>query len=143
MKKKIEFSKIIVVIVFILFAVCLYNGLTIDVSEYTDLSVVLASITITGAMLTGIVSFYLKKAQVENSVKLKTEMYKVAVNEKINYTKEMIKLKNEYSLTDEELSDIENESPMESFETGALYSIDQTIENNLSDGETSVDIQTY
>lgn len=143
MKKKIEFSKIIVVIVFILFAVCLYNGLTIDVSEYTDLSVVLASITITGAMLTGIVSFYLKKAQVENSVKLKTEMYKVAVNEKINYTKEMIKLKNEYSLTDEELSDIENESPMESFETGALYSIDQTIENNLSDGETSVEIQTY
>ena len=46
-------------------------------------------------------------------------------------------------LSDEEMMEIENDSPMDDFETNALSDIEATINDAQSDADSSVELQTY
>ena len=142
-EKKFQFSKLIVVITCAIFIVCLYNGLTINLEDYTDLTVVATSITVSSGLCGSSIIWYLKKSQSENNVKLKIELYKVASQERLNYNKQMIILKQKYMLSEEDIMEIENDSPMTDFESEALSSISGIISMSESEAESSTEIQTY
>lgn len=150
MKKKIEkktnkfqFSKLLPIVTCIIFIVCLYQGFTIDLETYVDLTVITTSITVSGGMFGSSIIYYLKKSQSENNVKLKMELYRVASEERLKYNEQMMILKQKYTLTEEEITNIECESPMDDFESGALSAIENTINMAESEAESFVEIQTY
>jgi hypothetical protein len=142
-KNKFQFSKLIVLITCVIFVVCLYNGLTIDVNGYTDLTVIATTITVSGGMFGSAIIWYLKKSQSENNVKLKIELYRVASEERLKYNEQMMILKQKYTLTDEDLMAIEDDSPMDNFETSALSAIEEVINMSEGDADSPIELQTY
>lgn len=140
-KNKFQFSKVIVVIACILFIVCLYKGYTADYSTMIDVSFYVTAITVSGSVLLTTLVWYLKKSQSENNVKLKTEMYRVASRERIKYNAKMMLLKKKLEMSDDDLMEIENGSPMVGFEDEALSSINEVISAAENEADTLVELQ--
>lgn len=142
-KNKFQFSKLIVIIACIIFLVCLYKGFTADFSTMIDTGFYVTAITISGGMLSTTIIWYLKKSQSENNVKLKIELYKTASRERIKYNAKMMILKKNLSLSDEDVMEIENDSPMGNFETEALADISEVISTIENDADSLVEMQNY
>ena len=142
-KSKFQFSKLIVLITCIIFIICLYNGLTVNVEGYTDLTVIATTITVSGGMFGSAIIYYLKKSQSENNVKLKIELYKVASEERLKYNEQMMILKQKYTLSEEDLMSIEDNSPMDDFESEALSAIGNIISTSESEADSPVELQNY
>ena len=142
-KNKFQFSKLIVIIACIIFLVCLYKGFTADFSTMIDTGFYVTAITISGGMLSTTIIWYLKKSQSENNVKLKIELYKTASRERIKYNAKMMILKKNFSLSDEDVMEIENDSPMGNFENEALADISEVISTIENDADSLVEMQNY
>jgi hypothetical protein len=142
-KKGIQYSKILPFIAVALFCVCLYMGFTADYSTVVDVSFYVTAITISGSIVAGTFIFYYRKAQQENCVKLKSQMYRIASEERLKYNEKMILLKSRYMLSEEELMEIKADSPMEAFEQQALDSINDTINQAQSEADTMVENPTF
>ena len=142
-KKKIQYSKLLPIVTCIIFVFCLYKGFTADFTTMLDISFFVSAMTVSGGLFGSAIIWYMKKSQSENTVKLKTELYKVASQERLHYNEQMILLKSKYMLSDEELVNIENDSPMDDFETSALSDIESTINEAQSEANSSVELQTY
>ena len=142
-KKFIQYSKLLPIISLIIFGICLYEGFTADYSTVVDVSFYVTAITISGTMTATSFIFYMRKAQQENCVTLKTKMYQIASEERIKYNKEMLHLKNMYQLSDAELCEIESDSPMDEFEQEALNSINQSIDKVQEEADTMVEPPTF
>ena len=141
--RKIQYSKILPIVSLILFAVCLFEGFTTDFSTIVDVSFYVTAITISGSLTATSFIFYLRKAQQENCVTLKTEMYRVASSERIKYNEKMMALKKKYEIDDEDISDIEIGSMMDEFEQDALESINNTINQAQMEADTMIEKETF
>jgi len=108
-----------------------------------DVSFYVTAITISGSLTATSFIFYLRKAQQENCVTLKTEMYRVASSERLKYNEKMMALKKKYSLSDEDVSEIEDTSPMDDFEQTALDSINDTINTAQMEADTLVEKESF
>lgn len=84
-KQKIQYSKQLPVFTGIIFICCLVRAFTMDFSNYMDLTVYATIITVSGSIFGSTIVWYMKKAQVENNVKLKIELYKTAFQEQLKY----------------------------------------------------------
>lgn len=142
-KEKFQFSKIIVIVSCVIFMACLYKGFTTDFTTITDVSFYVTSVTISGGVFSSTIIWYLKKSQSENNVKLKIEMYKVSSKERLKYNEEMMILKKKYEISDEQLMELENNSPMVDFEQDALSSINALINMAENEAESFVEMQNY
>ena len=143
MKKKIQYSKLLPIITVVIFVVCLYKGYTADFSTMLDVSFYVTAITLSGGVFGTCLVGDLKKSQAENAVKLKTELYRVASDERYKYNEKMVILKSKYMLSDEELAEIESDSPMADFETNALSDVENFINDTQADADSSIELQTY
>lgn len=141
--RKIQYSKILPIVSLILFAVCLFEGFTADFSTIVDVSFYVTAITISGSLTATSFIFYLRKAQQENCVTLKTEMYRVASSERLKYNEKMMALKKKYEIDDEDISDIEIGSMMDEFEQDALESINNTINQAQMEADTMIEKETF
>lgn len=142
-KKKIQYSKLLPIITGIIFIGCLYHVFSIRLESYVDLTVMATCITVSGGIFGSTILGYVKKAQSENNVKLKIEMYKVASSERLKYNEQMMILKKKYEFSDEQIMELENDSPMDDYEVEALSSIQSIINMAENEAETPVEIQTY
>ena len=83
--KKIQYSKLLPFITCFVFLICLYQTFITDFSSYVDLTLYATIITVSGSIFGTTIVWYMKKAQVENNVKLKIELYKTAFQEQLKY----------------------------------------------------------
>lgn len=141
--KKVQYSKLLPIASAIIFIVCLYMGYTADFSTMIDASFYVTAISLSGGLCATTTIWYMKKAQSENTVKLKTELYKVASDERYKYNEKMIMLKHKYALSNEDIEDIETDSPMDDFEQDALSDIESTIDEVQSDADSAIELQTF
>ena len=142
-KQKMQYSKLLPVFTGIVFVCCLFRAFTVDFSNYVDLTVYATSITVSGGIWGTTVVGYMKKAQVENNVKLKIELYRVAFQEQLKYKEQMLIIKNKYLLSEEEFMDMEDDSPIMDLEGTIFSSIEETINVSQSDAESAIEIQNY
>lgn len=142
-KQKIQYSKLLPVFTGIIFIACIFRAFTVDFTNYVDLTVYATSITVSGGIFGSTVIWYMKKAQVENNVKLKIELYKVVFQEQINYKEKMLILKNKYMLSEEEMVEMENDYSIMNLDDNVLSSIEGTIDQYQNDAESPVEIQNY
>ena len=142
-KKYFQYSKLLPIITGIIFVGCLCYAFTINLQNYVDLTVIATSITVSGGIFGSTILGYVKKAQSENNVKLKIELYKIASEERLKYNEKMMILKKKYEFSDEQIMELENDSPMDDYETEALSSVENIINMAESDAESPVEMQTY
>ena len=142
-RQKIQYSKLLPIITGIIFIGCIYHVFSIDLENYVDLTVMATTITVSGGIFGSTILGYVKKAQSENNVKLKIEMYKVASSEKLKYIEQTMILKKKYEFSNEQLMELENDSPMVGFEEEALSDIMEVINMAESDAESPVEMQNY
>lgn len=141
--KKIQYSKIITLLSFILFCGCIIVCFTKDISNMYDLSLYATIITTSGAICLTSIVWYLKNSQAEKVAKIKSDTYRVISEERYKYNKRMLELKAKYRYTDEEVFDIENDSPLDELEQDALNSMNASIDSAMDDATSFIEAQTF
>lgn len=139
--KKFQYSKILPLITFALFCGCIIKVFTVDISTAYDLSVYATIVTTSGALCLTSVVWYLKNSQAEKVARIKSETYKVISEERFKYNEKMLKLKQKYKYTEEEVWDIENNSPLDELEQDALNSLNSSIDNAMEEATSSIEAQ--
>ena len=140
-KKHFQYSKILPLITFLLFCGCVIRCFTMDISNAYDLSIYAAIITSSGALCLTSVVWYLKNSQAEKVARIKSETYKVISEERFKYNEKMLELKSKYKCSEEEIWDIENDSPLDELEQNALDSMNSSIDNAMDEATSSIDAQ--
>lgn len=139
--KRFQYSKILPIITFILFCGCIIKCFCTDISGIYDLSLYAAIITSSGALCLTSVVWYLKNSQAEKVARIKSETYKIISEERFEYNKKMLELKSQYKYSEEEILEIENDSPLDELEQDALNSLNTSIDNAMEEAVTSIEPQ--
>ena len=139
---RFQYSKILPLITFVLFCGCILKCFSIDLSNAYDLSIYITIVTTSGTLCLTTVVWYLKNSQAEKVARIKADTYRIASEERYKYNEKMLKLKSEYKYTDEEIFDVENDSPLDEFEQDALGSMIASIDNAMDEATESIEAQT-
>ena len=138
----IQYSKKITLLTFLLFCGCVIKCFSVDISNNYDLSIYIAIVTSSGTLCLTTIVWYLKNSQAEKVAKIKARTYKVISEERFKYNKKMLELKSKYKYTEEDILDIENDSPLDELEEDALNSMNNSIDNYMDEAVESIEIQT-
>lgn len=138
-KKKFQYSKLLPFFTFILFCICIYKVFSTDLSNVYDVSIYATVITCSGSLCLTSIVWYLKNSQAEKVANIKADTYRIASEERYKYNKAMLELKDKYKYTDEELNDIEYDSPMDEFENDALVSLENSVDSAMEDASSSIE----
>lgn len=139
--KKIQYSKIITLLTFILFCACVVKCFSIDIVNAYDLSVYVTVVSTSGALCLTSVVWYLKNSQAEKVARIKAETYRIISDERFKYNEKMLELKSKYNFTDEEIAEIENDSPLDELEQDALNSLNASVDGAMEEASSSIEIQ--
>lgn len=139
--KKFQYSKILPLITFILLCVCIAKCFSIDISNAYDLSLHVGIVTAVAALCLTTNVWYMKNSQAEKVARIKSDTYKVISEERFKYNARMLKLKAKYRYTEEEIWEIENDSPMDELEQDALNSLNSSVDNAMEEAVTSIEAQ--
>ena len=140
--KKFQYSKILPLITFALFSGCVIKCFSVDISTAYDLSVYATIITVSGTLCLTSVVWYLKNSQAEKVARIKSETYKVISEERFKYNEKMLELKRKYKYTEEEIWDIENNSPLDELEQDALNSLNSSIDSAMEEATAPIEAQS-
>ena len=140
-KNKIQYSKIITLLTFILFCGCVIKCFSLDITNIYDLSLYVAIITTSGTLCLTSVVWYLKNSQAEKVARIKACTYKVISRERFEYNKKMLELRSMYGCTDEEIFDVENNSPLDELEEDALNSMNYSVDTAMEEATSSIEAQ--
>lgn len=141
MKKKFQYSKILPLITFVLLCVCVAKCFSVDISNAYDLSLHVGIVTAVAALCLTTNVWYMKNSQAEKVARIKSDTYKVISEERFKYNARMLKLKAQYKYTEEEIWEIENNSPMDELEQDALNSLNSSVDNAMEEAVTSIEAQ--
>lgn len=139
--KKIQYSKIITLLTFILFCGCIIKCFLVDISTAYDLSVYATIVTSSGALCLTSVVWYLKNSQAEKVAKIKADTYRIISEERFKYNEKMLELKSRYKYTEEEIFEIENDSPLDELEQDALNSLNLSVDCAMDEATSSIEAQ--
>jgi hypothetical protein len=139
---KIQYSKILPFATFVLFCVCLIKGFTVNADGVYDLSIYVSAITASGTLCLTSVVWYLKNSQAEKVARIKADTYRIASEERYKYNKAMLELKEKYKYTNDDITEIENDSPMDEFENEALGNLSSFIDSSMDEATSSIEPQS-
>ncbi len=140
--KKIQYSKIITSLTFILFLGSIIKAFTVDISTTYDISLYAAIITATGTLCLTTNVWYMKNSQAEKVARIKADTYRIISQERYEYNKKMLKLKSKYKYTEDEIRDIENNAPLDELEQDALDSLNSSIDSAMDEATASIEAHT-
>lgn len=140
-KKRIQHSKIITLLSFILFCGCVIKCFSIDISNIYDLSIYASIITTSGAVCLTCFVWYLKNSQAEKVARIKADTYRIISEERFKYNARMLALQSKYKCAEEEIWKIENDSPLDELEQDALNSMNYSVDNAMDEATSSIEAQ--
>lgn len=141
MKKKIQYSKIITSLTFVLFVVCIVKCMFTDISTVYDISLYATIITTTGALCLTSVVWYLKNSQAEKVANIKAGSYRTISEERYKFNEKMLALKAQYKYAEEDIFEIENDNPLDELEQEAMESMNASIDNAMDDATSLLEAQ--
>lgn len=141
-KKHFQYSKFLPLFTFILFCICLYVIFSKDLSNVYDVSIYATIITCSGSLCLTSIVWYLKNSQAEKVANIKADTYRIASEERYKYNKAMLELKDKYKYTDEEIKEVEYDSPMDDFENEALNSLSNSVDSAMDEATSSIEIHS-
>lgn len=144
-KLKIRTSKLIMWLFIVLFIYVIYKGVNYDFSNvtYMDTAIFCACIASVTGILGAIVTKYLNNSNCENIPKIQMGLYKYSINLRLDYNEKMMQLKQKYSMTDDEVYEIENNSHMDEVTDSILNNSISELDNEFSQSCEDVSIENY
>lgn len=140
--KKFQYSKILTLLTIVLFCGCVIRCFSIDISNAYDLTMHTAIITSSGALCLTSVVWYLKNSQAEKVAKIQADTYRIASEERYKYNEKMLALQQKYKYAEEDVLEIESDSPFDEFEQDALDSLSSFIDTAMEEATSSIEAQT-
>lgn len=141
--KKVRYSKKLVVFTSALFLGTLIFCLTRDYTSFVDVSIYASALTITGGIMGTSVLWYMKKTQAEHITSTQSDMYENVMRMRLEYNKEMMKLKKQYKTEDFEIEQIEMESPMDDFSESVMSNMEANISQHMHEATSSIEMENY
>lgn len=141
MKKKFEFSKLIILVTTALFIGTLYLGFQMDFTSYQDTTFIVAVVGITGTLVCTSVVAYLKKAQTENTIKIKMDLIKTTTDNQIYLYREMQKIKKEFGINDYEFDNMNAFANADDFSSEAISSANDVLYVAETEGTSPIEVQ--
>jgi hypothetical protein len=120
----------------------LIKAFTVDVENMVDVSIYVSAITASGTLCLTSVVWYLKNSQAEKVARIKADTYRIASEERYKYNEKMLKLKKKYNYTSDEITEIEDGSPMDELEGDALNSLNSSVDQAMDEATSSIDVQS-
>lgn len=146
MKKfKLRTSKLIMWIFIVLFVYVIYKGVNYDFSSvtYMDSAIFCGCIVAVSGILGAIVTKYLNNSNSENIPRIQIALYKESLDLRLQYNEQMMKLKKQYNVSQDEVYEIENESHMDEVSESILNQAISELDTKSSESHESVGIQNY
>lgn len=131
MKEHYQYSKkipIITGIIFIVMVLLIFFQNATGNYDYVNASVSISIISISGGIFGSSIIWYLKKAQVENSFKLRCMQFEKASEQRLKFIEGTLKLQKKYNVTSQQIEEIEFQNPIDEMEEESLNSLKQTVE---------------
>lgn len=139
--KKFQYSKILPLLTIILFCGCVVRCFLIDISNAYDLTMHTAIVTSSGALCLTSVVWYLKNSQAEKVAKIQADTYRIISEERYKYNEKMLTLKRKYEYTEEDISEVEDDSPLDELEDDALDNLNSFIDSAMEEAISSIEAQ--
>lgn len=143
MKNKVQFSKILTILSFVMFVWTLYSGFSASFSQLYDISVYVTAITVSGGIFGVCLKSYMSKSKAENIYKVQKTMYEDIMDIKLYYNEEMMKLIQKYNLNQEDINMVDNTSYIDNGIDNIVGDMQENINNHLYDTKTEDDIENY
>ena len=143
MKNKVQFSKILTILSFIMFVWTLYCGFSASFNQLYDISVYVTAITVSGGIFGVCLKSYMSKSKAENIYKVQKTMYEDIMDIKLYYNEEMMKLIQKYNLNQEDINMADNTSYIDNGIDNIVGDMQESINNHLYDTKTEDDIENY
>lgn len=140
---KIQYSKILPIVSLVLFCAVLIKVMNVDYTNYFDTAVYVSAITVSGGIFGMIVKSYNAKSKAENVSKIQLEAYHDTMKTRLWYNEQMVLIKKQYGLTDDDISEIEADSPIDDISEEQVIDIKQTLDNFVADSKEEDDVQNY
>lgn len=146
LNKRFQFSKIIIVIMLIIFVYTLYQVLhfQFNTDSYVDTAVFCTALTVVGGILgTSLIQYY-KKSSTENLPKIQTSLYQDTMNIRLEYNRKMMEYKQKFNMTDDDIYEIENQSQIDEISDNVLSNAVSELDSRVVDAHTDEEnIQSY
>lgn len=142
-KEPIQFSKLLTIGSLCLFVWSLLQGFTTDFTQVYDTTVYVTAITISGGIFGVCLKSYMSKSKAENIYKVQRAMYEDIMNIKLSYNENMMKLIQQYHLTQEDIDMNDTISPINDGVDDVLNDMKENINNHLYDTKMEDEIEHY
>lgn len=140
---KIQFSKLLTIGSLLLFVWTLLKGLYIDYTSVYDTTVYVTAITISGGIFGVCLKAYMSKSKAENIYKVQKTMYEDIMDIKLKYNKQMMKLIQEYQISQDEIDMNDMSNPISEGVDNIISDMKENVNNHLYDTKTQDEIETF
>lgn len=139
-KKKYQFCKCIVVLMCIIFVLTLCYCLYLIQNSALDLTLGITAITVTGALFSSTIIWYMKKAQAENVIKLRMTYTEAAARIEYEVYEKKMRLKKELGMQDE--TEFE-ESVLDEMYTDAIHNDNAYFDSQFEEATSSQESEVH
>lgn len=140
---KIQFSKLLTIGSLLLFVWTLLKGLYIDYTSVYDTTVYVTAITISGGIFGVCLKAYMSKSKAENIYKVQKTMYEDIMDIKLRYNQQMMKLIQEYQISQDEIDINDMSNPISEGVDSIISDMKENVNNHLYDTKTQDEIETF
>jgi hypothetical protein len=140
---KIQFSKLLTIGSLLLFIWTLLKGLYIDYTSVYDTTVYVTAITISGGIFGVCLKAYMSKSKAENIYKVQKTMYEDIMDIKLKYNQQMMKLIQEYQISQDEIDMNDMSNPISEGVDSIVSDMKENVNNHLYDTKTQDEIETF
>ena len=140
---KIQFSKLLTIGSLLLFIWTLLKGLYIDYTSVYDTTVYVTAITISGGIFGVCLKAYMSKSKAENIYKVQKTMYEDIMDIKLKYNQQMMKLIQEYQISQDEIDMNDMSNPISEGVDSVISDMKENVNNHLYDTKTEDEIETF
>lgn len=140
---KIQFSKLLTIGSLLLFIWTLLKGLYIDYTSVYDTTVYVTAITISGGIFGVCLKAYMSKSKAENIYKVQKTMYEDIMDIKLKYNQQMMKLIQEYQISQDEIDMNDMSNPISEGADSIISDMKENVNNHLYDTKTQDEIETF
>ena len=140
---KIQFSNLLTIGSLLLFVWTLLKGLYIDYTSVYDTTVYVTAITISGGIFGVCLKAYMSKSKAENIYKVQKTMYEDIMDIKLKYNQQMMKLIQEYQITQDEIDMNDMSNPISEGVDSIISDMKENVNNHLYDTKTQDEIETF
>lgn len=140
---KFQFSKLLTIGSLILFIWALSKGFYTNFSEIYDTTVYVTAITVSGGIFGLCLKAYMSKAKAENIYKVQRTMYEDIMDIKLRYNEAMMKLNQQYNMTQDDVDMMDVNSPINEGVDEVINDMKENINNHLYDTKTEDEIENF